>query len=112
MGRKGKKHEEEKPWCFYCDREFDDEKILIQHQRAKVRTHQTNTNSSSLLVTSPKSSSPCLPSSSIVRLGPFRVPRLLSSHPHRVASLLVLRFLMPALTSGVVASRDASPRSQ
>lgn len=37
MGRKKKKYEEEKPWCFYCDREFDDEKILIQHQRAKVR---------------------------------------------------------------------------
>lgn len=28
---------EEKPeiWCFYCDREFDDEKVLIQHQKAK-----------------------------------------------------------------------------
>jgi hypothetical protein len=37
MGRKKKRYEEEKPWCFYCDREFDDEKILIQHQRAKVR---------------------------------------------------------------------------
>lgn len=36
MGRKKKKYEEQKPWCFYCDREFDDEKILIQHQRAKV----------------------------------------------------------------------------
>jgi hypothetical protein len=37
MGRKSRKYEEAKPWCFYCDREFDDEKILIQHQRAKVR---------------------------------------------------------------------------
>jgi hypothetical protein len=28
---------EEKPeiWCFYCDREFDDEKVLILHQKAK-----------------------------------------------------------------------------
>jgi len=22
-------------WCFYCSREFDDEKILIQHQKAR-----------------------------------------------------------------------------
>ncbi|CAB3409955.1 unnamed protein product [Caenorhabditis bovis] len=33
MGRKKKKVE--KPWCWYCNREFDDEKILIQHQKAK-----------------------------------------------------------------------------
>lgn len=24
-----------KPWCWYCNRDFDDEKILIQHQKAK-----------------------------------------------------------------------------
>jgi NAD-dependent SIR2 family protein deacetylase len=24
-----------RPWCFYCDRDFDDEKILMQHQKAK-----------------------------------------------------------------------------
>lgn len=23
------------PWCWYCDREFEDDKILIQHQKAK-----------------------------------------------------------------------------
>ncbi|XP_067011091.1 BUB3-interacting and GLEBS motif-containing protein ZNF207 isoform X2 [Anabrus simplex] len=33
MGRKKKK--QSKPWCWYCNREFDDEKILIQHQKAK-----------------------------------------------------------------------------
>lgn len=33
MGRKKKKAQ--KPWCWYCNREFDDEKILIQHQKAK-----------------------------------------------------------------------------
>ncbi|RWS23945.1 BUB3-interacting and GLEBS motif-containing protein ZNF207-like protein [Leptotrombidium deliense] len=33
MGRKKKKPT--KPWCWYCNREFDDEKILIQHQKAK-----------------------------------------------------------------------------
>ncbi|KAF0300804.1 BUB3-interacting and GLEBS motif-containing protein ZNF207 [Amphibalanus amphitrite] len=33
MGRKKKK--QQKPWCWYCNREFDDEKILIQHQKAK-----------------------------------------------------------------------------
>lgn len=33
MGRKKKKAL--KPWCWYCNREFDDEKILIQHQKAK-----------------------------------------------------------------------------
>ncbi|GBN26430.1 BUB3-interacting and GLEBS motif-containing protein ZNF207 [Araneus ventricosus] len=34
MGRK-KKKKPSKPWCWYCNREFDDEKILIQHQKAK-----------------------------------------------------------------------------
>lgn len=33
MGRKKKKNQ--KPWCWYCNREFEDEKILIQHQKAK-----------------------------------------------------------------------------
>ncbi|TGZ67491.1 hypothetical protein CRM22_004764 [Opisthorchis felineus] len=33
MGRK--KRKQLKPWCWYCNREFDDEKILIQHQKAK-----------------------------------------------------------------------------
>ncbi|CAH1272940.1 ZNF207 [Branchiostoma lanceolatum] len=33
MGRKKKK--QMKPWCWYCNREFEDEKILMQHQRAK-----------------------------------------------------------------------------
>jgi hypothetical protein len=35
MGKK-KKKEIVKPWCYYCDRVFEDEKILIQHQKAKV----------------------------------------------------------------------------
>ncbi|CAN8313773.1 unnamed protein product [Cochlearia groenlandica] len=34
MGKK-KKRATEKVWCYYCDREFDDEKILVQHQKAK-----------------------------------------------------------------------------
>lgn len=33
MGRKKKKTT--KPWCWYCNRDFDEEKILIQHQKAK-----------------------------------------------------------------------------
>ncbi|KAJ4932591.1 hypothetical protein JOQ06_011009, partial [Pogonophryne albipinna] len=33
MGRKKKK--QMKPWCWYCNRDFDDEKILIQHQKVK-----------------------------------------------------------------------------
>uniref|UniRef100_A0A6B2EML2 Putative zinc finger protein 207-like isoform x1 n=1 Tax=Phlebotomus kandelakii TaxID=1109342 RepID=A0A6B2EML2_9DIPT len=33
MGRKKKKAS--KPWCWYCNREFDDDKILVQHQKAK-----------------------------------------------------------------------------
>lgn len=33
MGKKKKKVP--KVWCFYCEREFEDEKILIQHQKAK-----------------------------------------------------------------------------
>ncbi|KAG9015182.1 hypothetical protein FRB94_004301 [Tulasnella sp. JGI-2019a] len=24
-----------KPWCWYCEREFEDEKVLMQHQKAK-----------------------------------------------------------------------------
>lgn len=34
MGRKKKKIDL-KPWCYYCDRDFDDENVLIQHQMAK-----------------------------------------------------------------------------
>ncbi|KAK3432432.1 hypothetical protein EUGRSUZ_E04313 [Eucalyptus grandis] len=34
MGKK-KKRASSKVWCYYCDREFDDEKILVQHQKAK-----------------------------------------------------------------------------
>ena len=33
MGRKKKRST--KPWCWYCNREFEDEKILIHHQKAK-----------------------------------------------------------------------------
>ncbi|KAI8824352.1 uncharacterized protein EV422DRAFT_576752 [Fimicolochytrium jonesii] len=33
MGKK--KRKEMKPWCWYCDREFEDEKVLIDHQRIK-----------------------------------------------------------------------------
>ncbi|XP_057310799.1 BUB3-interacting and GLEBS motif-containing protein ZNF207-like [Hydractinia symbiolongicarpus] len=33
MGRKKKK--QMKPWCWYCNRDFEEEKILIQHQKAK-----------------------------------------------------------------------------
>ncbi|KAJ8323734.1 hypothetical protein O5D80_007623 [Batrachochytrium dendrobatidis] len=33
MGKK--KRKELKPWCWYCDREFEDEKVLINHQKAK-----------------------------------------------------------------------------
>eukprot|EP00854_Cymbomonas_tetramitiformis_P027466 gene27466-33872_t len=35
MGKKKRKEEVIKPWCYYCDRSFDDEKILVQHQKAK-----------------------------------------------------------------------------
>lgn len=33
MGKKKKRPS--KVFCYYCDREFDDEKILVQHQKAK-----------------------------------------------------------------------------
>ncbi|KAF8411293.1 hypothetical protein HHK36_003840 [Tetracentron sinense] len=37
MGKKKKKKKKRssKVWCYYCDREFDDEKILVQHQKAR-----------------------------------------------------------------------------
>lgn len=35
MGRKKKKASKQKSWCWYCNREFDDDKILVQHQKAK-----------------------------------------------------------------------------
>ncbi|RKP09635.1 hypothetical protein THASP1DRAFT_28578 [Thamnocephalis sphaerospora] len=35
MAKKKKKQPQSKPWCWYCEREFDDEKVLITHQRAK-----------------------------------------------------------------------------
>ncbi|KAJ3290081.1 hypothetical protein HK104_007023 [Borealophlyctis nickersoniae] len=30
-----KKKKEMKPWCWYCEREFEDEKVLINHQKIK-----------------------------------------------------------------------------
>ncbi|KAF8596104.1 hypothetical protein BDV93DRAFT_500727 [Ceratobasidium sp. AG-I] len=38
MGKsKGKKKNKFvlRPWCWYCEREFEDEKVLMQHQKAK-----------------------------------------------------------------------------
>ncbi|KFM25127.1 Zinc finger protein 207 [Auxenochlorella protothecoides] len=36
MVRKRRRQEEDvKPWCFYCDREFQDEATLITHQKSK-----------------------------------------------------------------------------
>ncbi|KAI9103162.1 hypothetical protein DFS34DRAFT_354970 [Phlyctochytrium arcticum] len=33
MGKK--KRKEQKPWCWYCDREFEDDKVLFDHQKIK-----------------------------------------------------------------------------
>jgi len=26
-----------RPWCYYCGRDFEDEKVLMLHQKAKAR---------------------------------------------------------------------------
>ncbi|CAE6469852.1 hypothetical protein ACGC1H_000270 [Rhizoctonia solani] len=36
MGKNKKKNKFVlRPWCWYCEREFEDEKVLMQHQKAK-----------------------------------------------------------------------------
>uniref|UniRef100_A0A0G4G0A5 C2H2-type domain-containing protein n=1 Tax=Chromera velia CCMP2878 TaxID=1169474 RepID=A0A0G4G0A5_9ALVE len=35
MGRRKRKTADTKPFCYYCEREFDEEKVLVQHQKAK-----------------------------------------------------------------------------
>lgn len=40
MGKAKRKHPDieeilARPWCYYCERDFDDLKILINHQKAK-----------------------------------------------------------------------------
>ncbi|KAK8215813.1 C2H2 finger domain-containing protein [Phyllosticta capitalensis] len=40
MGKKKRHHPDvdeilQRPWCYYCERDFDDLKILINHQKAK-----------------------------------------------------------------------------
>ena len=40
MGKNKRKHPDieeilARPWCYYCERDFDDLKILINHQKAK-----------------------------------------------------------------------------
>ncbi|KAK6590823.1 hypothetical protein RS030_122003 [Cryptosporidium xiaoi] len=35
MGRKKRKGSEIKPFCYYCNREFGDEKVLKQHQKVR-----------------------------------------------------------------------------
>eukprot|EP00668_Euglena_longa_P008413 GGOE01010121.1.p1 GENE.GGOE01010121.1~~GGOE01010121.1.p1 ORF type:complete len:212 (+),score=1.80 GGOE01010121.1:111-746(+) len=34
MGKR-KRKEASKPWCFYCDQEFMNEKVLVDHQKAR-----------------------------------------------------------------------------
>jgi hypothetical protein len=31
----GRKRKASLPWCYYCEREFEDEKVLLLHQKAK-----------------------------------------------------------------------------
>jgi len=35
MAKKRKNKAVLRPWCWYCEREFEDEKVLMQHQKAK-----------------------------------------------------------------------------
>ncbi|KZV94657.1 hypothetical protein EXIGLDRAFT_645013 [Exidia glandulosa HHB12029] len=35
MAKKKKNKKALLPWCWYCEREFEDEKVLMQHQKAK-----------------------------------------------------------------------------
>ncbi|ERF72174.1 hypothetical protein EPUS_02965 [Endocarpon pusillum Z07020] len=40
MGKKKRGHPDveeilSRPWCYYCERDFDDQKVLINHQKAK-----------------------------------------------------------------------------
>jgi DNA-directed RNA polymerase subunit RPC12/RpoP len=35
MGKKKRKAVTALPWCWYCEREFANEKVLIDHQKAK-----------------------------------------------------------------------------
>ncbi|KAI9228867.1 MAG: hypothetical protein DHS80DRAFT_22909 [Piptocephalis tieghemiana] len=40
MAKKNKK-KQSRPWCWYCERDFEDDKVLILHQKAKhFRCHQ------------------------------------------------------------------------
>ncbi|KAI8575502.1 hypothetical protein K450DRAFT_275581 [Umbelopsis ramanniana AG] len=34
MGKK-KSKKQSRPWCWYCEKDFDDDKVLVTHQRAK-----------------------------------------------------------------------------
>ncbi|KAI7869146.1 hypothetical protein BDF14DRAFT_1685145, partial [Spinellus fusiger] len=34
MGKK-KKSKSMRPWCWYCEKDFEDDKVLVTHQRAK-----------------------------------------------------------------------------
>ncbi len=45
MGRKKKKNPESqlKPWCWYCDREFQDERTLVEHQKCEHGTARHGT---------------------------------------------------------------------
>lgn len=35
MGKKKRGRGERKPFCYYCDRPFDDARVLTDHQKAK-----------------------------------------------------------------------------
>ena len=39
LSEMGKKRKAAQSWCYYCEREFEDDKVLVLHQKAKARLH-------------------------------------------------------------------------
>lgn len=35
MGKK-KSKKQSRPWCWYCEKDFDDDKVLVTHQRVSI----------------------------------------------------------------------------
>jgi hypothetical protein len=36
MGKK-RKTKQIRPWCWYCEKDFEDDKVLVTHQRVSLR---------------------------------------------------------------------------
>lgn len=49
MGKK-RKSKVMRPWCWYCEKDFEDDKVLVTHQRVRNNTKITANPKTNLMI--------------------------------------------------------------